>query len=200
MRIVKAEPFTYALALTAGQLLSGLSVFFWSDSGRHTPDASVLTILSMVFWSYGFVGLFGLFKQKSPWYSRLGLMYAFYGCLGGIAFGFEGLYSAIFSIHDKMGVEAYGRFPLQMNLVLFWSGPAFPITLLLFGIMFIAKKIDSSWIGILFIVGAVAFPISRVSRLGYIAHLADVILLVPIIIVSLRWIGEKNPNEARLDQ
>ena len=81
-----------------------LSTFFWHDNGRYTVDASVLIILSMAFWSVGFVTLFALFADRNPWYARLGLLYAIYGCLGGIAFGFEGIYSELFSVSEKAGL------------------------------------------------------------------------------------------------
>jgi hypothetical protein len=187
----KIDHIMYAVSLITGQLLSLISVFFWNDSGRHSAGGAVLTILAMVFWSYGFVGLFNLFKNRNPWYARIGLLYAFYGCLGGIAFGFEGLYSVIFEASDKMGVEAHSRYPLHMNLVLFWSGPAFPLTLLVFGIMYIVRKMGPWWIGLLFCIGAIAFPISRISRLDYIAHVADSLLLIPLIFISLPSISGK---------
>ena len=142
----------------------------------------------MVFWSYGFVGLFSLFKEKSPWYSRIGLLYAFYGCLGGIGFGFEGLYSDIFAVSDKIGVEDHELYPLPMNLVLFWAGPAFPVTLMIFGVMFITKRLGARWIGMLFILGALAFPASRISRAQYIAHVADILLLIPLVLIAVQFV------------
>jgi hypothetical protein len=143
-------------------------------------NGSVLVILGMVFWLMGFIGLFDLFKEKNPWYARLGLLYAFYGCLGGIAFGFEGFYSQIIG-EDRIGVQLMSQFPWQTNLVLFWSGPAFPLSLLLLGVMMMVRKVQPGWISLLIITGAVAFPASRISRIEWIAHTADVILLIPLI-------------------
>lgn len=168
------------LCLLIGQTIETVSTFFWLDTGRHTLNGSVLVILGMVFWSVGFIGLFDMFKEKNPWYSRLGLLYAFYGCLGGIAFGFEGLYSQLMNI-ENIGVESMAKFPLQMNLVLFWSGPAFPLSLVLLGIMMAVRKVQPAWIAALIIIGAIAFPASRISRIQWLAHIADITLLIPLI-------------------
>jgi hypothetical protein len=173
------------LCLVAGQLIETVSTFFWLDSGRHTINGSVLVILGMVFWMVGFIGLFDFFKEKNPWYSRIGLLYAFYGCLGGIAFGFEGFYSEAIG-ENKIGVDIFSKFPLQTNLVLFWAGPAFPLSLLILGIMMIVRKMQPIWISILIIIGAVAFPVSRISRTEWVAHMADVILLLPLCLVYIR--------------
>jgi hypothetical protein len=178
-------------SLIVGQTLHTVSTFLWTDNGRHSIDASVLIILAMVFWAYGFIYLFTMFKEKNPWYFRLGLMYALYGCLGGIAFGFEGLYSAIFSISDKIGVDAYNKYPAHINLVLYWAGPAFPLSLLLFGIMLLIKKAAPWTVGMLFVIGAVAFPISRILRIDLVAHIADFVLLMPLIFLFIQKLSAK---------
>jgi len=138
----------------------------------------------MVFWSVGFVGLFSMFRENNPWYARLGLLYAFYGVLGGIAFGFEGLFSQLFGV-EKAGVDAFERFPLQLNLVLFWAGPAFPLSLLVLGVMIMVRKVQPWWIGLFMCIGAVAFPVSRIMRIAWVGHAADLILLVPLVSVLL---------------
>lgn len=141
--------------------------------------------------------MFDLLKEKSPWYARLGLWYAVYGCVGGIAFGFEGLYSAIFDISDKIGVAAYERFPLQMNIVLFWAGPAFPLTLMILGIVLIIRKIGNKWINLLFTLGGIAFPISRISRIEWIAVVADILLLIPVVVISMQFMKGQTLNEKK---
>src|SRR5688572_6263627 len=90
------------ICLITAQVLATTSTFFWNANGRYTVDGAVIIIVAMVFWIIGFMGIFDLLKEKNPWYSRFGLLYAVYGCVGGIAFGFEGLYSAIFDISDKI--------------------------------------------------------------------------------------------------
>jgi hypothetical protein len=165
------------ICLIVGQLITAGSTFLWEDSGRHSVDASTMIILSMVFIAAGLPGVFDLFKDKNPWYARLGLLYAFYGCIGGVAFGFEGLFLAIFHNGDQIGVEAAKIFPTQMNLVLFWSGPAFPLSILVLGIMLWVRKIVTPVVAIILIIAAIGFPVSRIVRIEWLAHLDDLLLL-----------------------
>src|SRR5689334_12247309 len=103
----------HSFCLLAGQALMCISSFFWNADGRYSIDGSVIVILSMVFWAAGLQGVYAMFNKKNPWYARLGLLYAMYGCFGGVGFGFEGLYSMIFDVDTKIGVTAYQKFPLQ---------------------------------------------------------------------------------------
>ena len=163
-----------------------LSTFSWNADGRYSINGSVIIILSMVFWAAGLQGVFALFNEKNPWYARIGLLYAMYGCFGGVGFGFEGLYSTIFDAGNKIGVRAYEQFPLQMNLALFWSGPAFPLSMVILGGFLTYRKFASPIAGALIILGGIAFPISRISRTEWIAHLADLILLAGVLMLIIR--------------
>ena len=105
---------------------------------------------------------------------------------GGAAFGFEGLFTEVLQAGDKMGVAAHEKFPLQMNLVLFWAGPAFPLSMLVLGGFLMYYKKASVLTGALFIVGAIGFPVSRILRIELIAHVADVILLAAIVSIVVK--------------
>ena len=184
----------WAFCLLAGQTIEFSSTFFWNEDGRHTATGAVFVIIGMVFWILGFVRLFEWFRLRYPWYFRIGLLYAIYGCLGGIAFGFEGLFSVIYHT-QKAGLDAYRQLPLHMNLVLFWSGPAFPISLMIMPFFLRRLHIFPTYVSGLLFAGGLAFPISRISRNIPLAHAADVLLLIPIIIISLHLIHEKaEPN------
>lgn len=161
------------------------SSFFWNSDGGYSINAATIIILSMVFWAVGLQGVFAIFRNDNPWYARLGLLYAMYGCFGGVAFGFEGLFSELFQVGHKIGVAAHEKFPLQMNLVLYWSGPAFPLSMLILGGFLIYRKKAAVLTGILIILGAIAFPVSRIARTEWIAHMADLILLAGIVLLVL---------------
>ena len=195
MNLDDRDQIFFSSCLVVGQFIELASSFYWLDNGRHDINGSVLVILGMVFWGVGFVGLFSMFRDKNPWYARLGLLYAFYGILGGIAFGFEGLYSQLFDV-EKVGVEAFERFPTQMNLVLFWAGPAFPLSLIVLGVMIMVRKVLPWWIGLLISIGGIAFPVSRISRIAWVAHVADLILLIPLI--ALFWIAYSRSTQRQL--
>jgi hypothetical protein len=78
-----------------------------------------------------------------------------------------------------------------MNIVLFWSGPAFPLSLLFLGIMLIIRKIVPVYVGVLIALGGVAFPVSRIIRIDWIAHISDLLLLSAVIIVPIILMKKK---------
>jgi hypothetical protein len=62
----------------------------------------------------------------------------------------------------------------------FWlSGPAFPISILILGIMLSVKKAVPVWCGILLSLGGLLFPVSRILRIESVAHVVDLLMLIP---------------------
>ncbi len=177
----------WAICLVLGQFIVIISSFFWKTNGRHMLNGSVMVFFSTLFLAIGMVGLFDILKPKMPIYSRLGFLYGMYGIFGGVGFAFEGLYSNVFNASERIGIEAFKLFPTQMNLVLYWSGPAFPITFLILGIVYIRAKVVKWWVGILLSLGGITFPISRILRNEWIAHLNDVILFIPLCIIAYQF-------------
>jgi hypothetical protein len=185
----------YGYSLIVGQGMLTLSSFFWNEGGNYSVNGSTILILAMVFWAIGFIGIFGSFKSRFPLYSRVGLIYAFYGCVGGIAFGYEGFYSTILGVTEKIGLEAYARFPVQANLVLYWAGPAFPLTLIILGVLIVWKKIYPRFVGAIIFVGAVGFPVSRILRIMWVAHVVDFILLAGVVLIALELISNEEKEK-----
>ncbi|RYU97582.1 hypothetical protein [Emticicia agri] len=177
----------WAICLVTGQFMVILSSFFWKDNGRHSVNGSVMVFFSTLFLAMGMIGLFAILKSKMPVYSRLGFLYAMYGIFGGVGFAFEGIYSGTLNISDKIGLEAFKAFPTQMNLLLYWSGPAFPLSLLILGIVYIRTKVVKWWVGVLLSLGGITFPISRILRNEWLAHLNDMILFIPLCIIAYQF-------------
>jgi hypothetical protein len=50
------------------------------------------------------------------------------------------------------------------------------------------RKITPWWISLLFCFGTVAFPVGRILRIEWIAHAADVLLLIPVIYIGAKFI------------
>lgn len=185
-----ADQKSQAVCLVIGQLLFAAATFLWKPDGRYSVDAATLLFFSMLGWSIGFIGLFKCLQPQAPFYSRAGLLYALYGVLGGVAFAFEGLYADIYGLSEKIGVDAFQQYPLQMNLVLFWSGPAFPLSIMVLGIV-LARYKKVNWpVGILFSIGGLSFPIGRILRLEWVAHLTDLLLLLPVLIIAYKFWNE----------
>ncbi|WP_336517827.1 hypothetical protein [Pollutibacter soli] len=171
----------YGLMCLIAPVLFSVSVFFWKD-GEYLPTGAVLMNLSMVFWVPVMFYLFGLIKEKAPLYYCIGLVYALYGTvIGGTAFGYLGFFTNIFEISHREYLEKLATHTLGSNLLLFWAGPAFPLSLLILSIVLLRKKALETWICILLMIGAILFPVSRILRIISIAHIADVFLSVPIV-------------------
>jgi hypothetical protein len=54
-------------------------------------------------------------------------------------------------------------------------------------LMFILRtKTTKAWVAIMIIVGGLAFPASRISRNEWLAHLADIALLIPMCHLAMQ--------------
>jgi hypothetical protein len=175
------------ISLMIAPLLSVTSTFFW-ESGKYGITGGTLLTLSIVFWIMAFIALFDLLKEKMPNYASIGLLVAIYGCVSGINFGFVGVYSEVFNIDHTTYLKAAADHPLSFNLLLFWSGPLFPLSLLVLGIILISKKIVPAWVGFLICLGALAFPVSRILRIEWIAHISDALLAIPLVFIGWQYI------------
>ena len=183
----KIERSLWGCSLIAAPALFGLSTFFWNRAdGRAEYGATggALVAIATVFWIPAFVGLFDLLKDKAPRYAAAGLMAAIYGCVGGVGFGLDGLFAEAFGLSHQTRLDAWARFPTAFNVVLFWPGPLFPLSLLVLGAMLVRTRSVPRWAGILICLSGVAFPLSRIPRVAAVAHAADVLLFVPLAYVG----------------
>ena len=87
--------------------------------------------------------------------------------------------------------QGWAQYPLQVNLTLFWPGPLFPLSLLVLSLVYWRTKAVPLWVAGLLAVGAVAFPLSRIVRIEWVAHLVDLALLIPACYVAWRLFTRK---------
>ncbi|GAB4060759.1 response regulator transcription factor [Catellatospora paridis] len=74
---------------------------------------------------------------------------------------------------------------LTAGLLLWWIGPLFPLTLFALGAGLIRSRQLPVVVGLLMCAGAILFPASRIPRIEWIAHIVDLLLLVPFAIAAL---------------
>jgi hypothetical protein len=179
------------IALVLGQILFAITTFLWTVDGTYSVSAGAVMVFSMLCWAIGFFALFGWIEAKLFFYSRLGLVYALYGVIGGVGFAFEGTFTDALNFPGKMGLQAHKLFPFQTDLMLFWAGPAFPVSLLILGIVLAATK-KVNWVtGILLSLGGITFPLGRILRIEWVAHLTDIILLAAVYLTALKMWKEE---------
>jgi hypothetical protein len=194
METHNAERKVWGLSLILAPALFATSTFLWvHTNGRVEFGASGGTLIAIatVFWISAFIGLFDLLKARMPRYATWGLLVAIYGCIGGAAFGLEGLFAEAFRIPHDLRREAWAQFPTAFNLTFFWPGPLFPLSLLILGAMLIRTRSIPVWAGILICVAAIAFPVSRIPRIGLVAHAADVLMLIPLASTGLGFLKSR---------
>lgn len=183
------------ISLIVAPLLFAASTFFWTN-GEYSVPSATLIVFSMFFWIPALTGLFGLLKIKMPRYAIWGLWIAVYGCISGCCFAFLGYLTTIFNISHQDYLQALSQHPVSSQILLFAAGPLFPLSLLLLGINLIRTKTVHLWIGLLFCLGAIAFPLSRIPRIELVAHIADVLLLIPSVYTGINFMNKPNTSFA----
>jgi hypothetical protein len=180
--------FISSLSLVIAPLLFGASTFFWTN-GEYGVTGGTVLALATVFWIMAFVTLFDKLKPEMPLYSSIGLVIAIYGSISGNNFGMVGVFSEAFDISHDTYLNKASEYPLGFNLLLFWAGPLFPLSLFVLGINLMRKKVVPGWVGIMICLGAIAFPLSRIPRIEMIAHAADLLIAIPLISIGLKDIN-----------
>ena len=171
--------------------LLAASTFYWVN-GEYGVTSATLGTLSMFFWIPALTGLFGLLRDRTPRYATYGLWLAVFGCISGVCFMFLGYLTAVFNISHADYLRGLAGYPLSSQVLLFGSGPIFPLSLLVLGITLLRTRAVPAWIAILLCIGAVAFPASRIPRAAGIAHLADLALLLPTAAVGMMMLRSRS--------
>jgi hypothetical protein len=191
------ENFTPALSTKSSQLekkvqgfclivapvLFAASTFFWQN-GEYGVEAGILIIFSMFFWIPALTGLFSLIKNEMPRYAVWGLWIAVFGCISGVCFVFLGYLATIFNISHDQYLNLLSHYPITSQILLFGSGPLFPLSILVLGITLMLNGSVPVWIGILFCLAAIVFPLSRIPRVEWMAHIADMVMVVPSVAIA----------------
>lgn len=172
--------------LIIAPILFGASTFLWKN-GEYGVTGGTILALSLIFWIPALIGLFYLFKRTMPVYSSIGFLVALYGCTSAIGFAMVGIFLEAFGISHETYLSKAAEYPLAFNLLLFWPGPLFPLSILVLGVNLLRKKLAPAWVGILLCLAGIAFPLSRIPRIELVAHIADFLLLVPLVYIGVKY-------------
>ena len=176
MTTTNIEKNAQGIALILASALMAASTFYWQN-GEYSVPAATLLITSIFFWIPAFMGLFALIKRSMPRYAVYGLWVAVFGCVSGICFAFLGYLTAVFQIEHLTYLEKLSEYPFSSQLLLFASGPLFPLSVIVLGIVLMITKKLPAWQCILFSVAGIGFPVSRITRNQTVAHSADLLFL-----------------------
>jgi hypothetical protein len=171
--------------LVAGPVLQALSTYFWKD-GYQGVDTGTLIVVATVCWIVGLAGVFRSIEDRVPRYAAVGFPLAVYGCVGGVSFGVQGMHEELFHADHAEAVRLLGEHPAAAFLAFWLAGPLFPVSLFVLGVVLTRLRVVPVVTGVLLCAGALAFPLSRIPRDAAVAHVADVLLLLPFVHLGLR--------------
>ena len=188
--------FWLASTILAPMLLA-ISQFFWVGHVLNST-AAALQVLSFLFWIFAFQGMFEQIKDPYPKYAVWGFFLAVYGCLAGNNFGLEGIFIDAFNnLVPDSTVRFNGKVGNAALIAFFLPGALAPLSWLILGVLFVIQKKIPLWLGLVIAVAAVGFPLSRIPRILWLAHLDNALLLFGMVILAFKlYIKNKgNPTQ-----
>lgn len=173
--------------LILGPTLNLLATLFW-ESESQGVTAGTLVGLSCACWLVGLIGLYDRLRATAPRYVAVALPVTVFATVGGVAFGVQSIHEGIFEVSHAHTIELLNQYPFATTL--FWiAGPLFPLTLFALGVALCWTRTAPLPVGVLLCLGAVAFPLSRITREVSIALVADVLLVLPFLYLGARELG-----------
>ncbi|MFG3423730.1 hypothetical protein [Micromonospora sp. NPDC047730] len=173
--------------LILGATLNLLASFFWEPDSQGVT-AGTLVALSCFCWLVGLIGLYDRLRATAPRYVAVALPVTVFAVVGGVAFGVQSIHEGLVDVSHARTVELLNQYPFATTL--FWiAGPLFPLTLFALGLVLCRTRTAPLPVGVLLCLGAIAFPLSRITREVSIAHVADVLLLLPFLYLGARELG-----------
>ena len=175
------------VCLIVGALLWAPATQFEYSGGLFW--AGVFGLVIYILFVPGLLGIARLLRQPSPRLSVVvGLLIAA-GCVGGASFHTallhewaartagtpEAMMAAIMEVTEGRVFPVLVIFSIQ-----------FPISLLTLSVGLFRSRTAPTWVAVLLAIGAVVFPVGHIGTIQLVSHLAEVILLVPLVWLGLR--------------
>ena len=184
------------VCLIAGALLMAPTTFFEYSQGTLF-GAGALGLLLYAVLVPGLLGIARLLREGAPRLSVVVGLLATFGCVAGATFQTailhewaartagtpEALMAAIMEVTE-------GRvFPVLVSF-----GILFPISLLTLSVGLFRTGVAPTWVAALLGIGAIAFPIGHIGSIQLVQHLAETVLLVPMVWLGLRSLTGATPQ------
>jgi len=166
------------VCLVLGPATFAASTFFWLPTGTYGATSGALIGVGLALWTFGLIGVVEDLRTRLPIVSGVILLTLIFGAFGGAAFGVRGLYDELFGFTREASIQAVTTFPLAADVIFYWPGPLFPLSLLMIGIALARTRIVPLWTAGLVCAVGIAFPFSRIPRIGWMAHVVDAAIVV----------------------
>jgi hypothetical protein len=183
------------VCLIAGALLlTPTTLFEYSDGMLFWAGALGLVVYALL--SPGLLGVARLLRQRAPRLSVVVGLLATLGCIGGATFQ-----AAI--MHEWAARTAGAPEAMMSTIMEVTEGRVFPI-LVIFGILFpislltlsvglFRTGVTPTWVAALLGIGAVAWPVGHIGSIQLVQHLAEFIVLVPLVWLGVRFLSGATP-------
>lgn len=170
----------FGLSLVLAPLLFLASSVFWTEHGDYGVVGGALLVFGSLFWIVAFAALFGALRSRTPRYAVWGWLVAAYGTIcGGAAFAFQGMFVEMLGATHAESLASLERYPVVANAIFWIGGPAFPISLLVLGVMLARTRVAPWWAGGMLALGGALFPVARIPRIEGFAFGVDLLMLIP---------------------
>jgi hypothetical protein len=179
--------------LIVAPVLQATSSLFWED-GRYGAIGGTLVTVAAALWITGLAGVLDLLRPKLPLFATIGLPLMIVGAISGANFGFQGFYDVALGVRPEEALDALAAYPLQTGVLLWWSGPLFPIMLLAIGAALWRTNAAARWATAAICLGGALFPLSRIPRLEAVAIAIDLLILIGFSHVG--WLLLRQRREA----
>jgi hypothetical protein len=173
----------FGVCLIAAPVLQAASTLFWSGMSAGLIGG-VLMLYAFAFWIGVFVAFAVRLYPRMPRFALLAASLGVVGAVAGTNFGVEGIVEGILGIPDltaRLLEGAQAADATAVTLAFFAPGLLFPLMLLVFGVALARAKEIPLWCGTLLCLGGVAFPLSRIPHIQWVASGADLVILVPLL-------------------
>jgi hypothetical protein len=172
-----AQDRLFGAAMIIGPLLLFISTLTYSAGGGINSDrlGGVIQVYAMATWIMVLMGLTRLVAARWPRATAVLTAAGAIGVAGGVAYGIDSIHVAETGRSaEEMGIGA---------LALYLPGLLFPLSQIGFGAMLARDRVAPRWSGLLLVIAAILFPVSRIGSIEPLAIAADslfVIALVPL--------------------
>jgi hypothetical protein len=172
------------VCLVLGPAVFAASTFFWLPTGTYGATSGALISVGLALWTVGLIGVVEDLRPRLPVVSSLVLLILVFGAFGGAAFGVRGLYDELLGFTREASVQAVTSFPVAADVIFYWPGPLFPLSLLIIGLALVRTRIVPLWTAALVCAVGIAFPFSRIPRIGWSAHVVDAVIVVAFCAIA----------------
>ena len=179
------------VCLIAAPLLWAPTTIFEYSSKGMLFWAGFLGLVIYILFIPGLLGIARLLRQPSPRLSVVvGLLIAA-GCVAGASFQTTLLHewaARTAGTPEAMMATIMEVTEGRVYPVLLIFSIQFPISLLTLGVGLFRTHTAPTWVAVLLAIGAIVFPVGHIGTIQLVAHLAEFILLVPLVWLGLRFL------------